>query len=122
VFLDLTGYPKVGGGGLHIAHMLWGGLLLIVASILPLVRVGSVVLVISSITGGIGVGLFIDEIGKFITENNDYFFAPAAPLIYGAVLLFVALWVAVARRRGDGAGEVLQAAVEAARGPRRGAR
>jgi hypothetical protein len=115
VFLAATGYPKVGGGGLHIAHMLWGGLLLVVASILPLVRVGSVVLVISSIAGGIGVGLFIDEIGKFITENNDYFFAPAAPLIYGAVLLFVALWVAVARRRGDGADEVLQAAVEAAR-------
>jgi hypothetical protein len=115
VFLAATGYPKVGGGGLHIAHMLWGGLLLVVASILPLVRVGSSVLVISSIAGGIGVGLFIDEIGKFITENNDYFFAPAAPLIYGAVLLLVALWVAVARRRGDGADEVLQSAVEAAR-------
>ena len=27
-FLDLTGYPQVGGGELHIAHMLWGGLLL----------------------------------------------------------------------------------------------
>ena len=22
-FLQITGYPQVGGGGLHIAHMLW---------------------------------------------------------------------------------------------------
>ena len=85
-FLDLTGYPKVGGGGLHIAHVLWGGLLLVVAATLPLVFVGCRMLVVSAIAGGVGVGLFIDEIGKFLTETNDYFFAPAAPMIYGALL------------------------------------
>ena len=25
LFLELTGYPQVGGGTLHIAHLLWGG-------------------------------------------------------------------------------------------------
>jgi hypothetical protein len=25
--LAVTGYPQVGGGGLHVAHVLWGGLL-----------------------------------------------------------------------------------------------
>jgi hypothetical protein len=25
-FLHMTGYPQVGGGGLHVAHVLWGGL------------------------------------------------------------------------------------------------
>jgi len=116
-FLDLTGYPKVGGGGLHIAHVLWGGLLLVVASTLPLVLVGRRMLMVSAIAGGVGVGLFIDEIGKFLTETNNYFFAPAAPLIYGALLLLVAAWVVVQRGR-DGQGsdrDALQAAVEAVR-------
>ena len=116
-FLDLTGYPKVGGGGLHIAHVLWGGLLLVIASTLPLVLVGRRMLMVSAIAGGVGVGLFIDEIGKFLTETNNYFFAPAAPLIYGALLLLVAAWVVVQRGR-DGQGsdrDALQAAVEAVR-------
>src|SRR5467141_294410 len=26
IFLEATGYPQLGGGGLHIAHVLWGGL------------------------------------------------------------------------------------------------
>ncbi len=116
-FLDLTGYPRVGGGGLHVAHMLWGGLLLVIAATIPLVLVGRRPLVLSAIAGGVGVGLFIDEIGKFITEGNDYFFAPAAPLIYGALLLLVALWVAVRRRRDAVASthDVLQDGVEAVR-------
>ena len=116
-FLDLTGYPKVGGGGLHIAHVLWGGLLLVIASTLPLVLVGRRMLMVSAIAGGVGVGLFIDEIGKFLTETNNYFFAPAAPLIYGALLLLVAAWVVVRRgRHGLGSDrDALQAAVEALR-------
>nr|MCU0478735.1 hypothetical protein [Chloroflexota bacterium] len=36
-FLQATGYPQVGGGELHIAHMLWGGLLLVVAALLALI-------------------------------------------------------------------------------------
>ena len=34
-YLQATGYPQVGGGELHIAHMLWGGFLLVVAALLP---------------------------------------------------------------------------------------
>ena len=114
-FLATTGYPKVGGGGLHVAHMLWGGLLLVVAAMLPLVFVGRRVLMISAVIGGVGVGLFIDEIGKFITESNDYFFAPAAPMIYGALLLLAAVWLIVARRGSGSAHDDLQAGVEAIR-------
>ena len=86
-YLEFSGYPKVGGGGLHVAHMLWGGLLLVVGALLPMLFVGRRVAHLSAIVTGVGVGLFIDEVGKFITESNDYFFAPAAPLIYGGVLL-----------------------------------
>ena len=25
IYLALTGYPQLGGHGLHIAHLLWGG-------------------------------------------------------------------------------------------------
>jgi len=31
--LAATGYPQVGGSSLHIAHVLWGGLLLLAAMI-----------------------------------------------------------------------------------------
>jgi len=91
-FLELTGYPQIGNSVLHIAHALWGGLLLIVAAYLPLVYGNRWALQASAILGGIGVGLFIDEIGKFITQANDYFFPPAFPLIYGFVLLNVLVY------------------------------
>ncbi len=114
-YLELAGYPKIGGGGIHVAHMLWGGLLLVVGALLPLLFVGRRSLWISAVATGVGVGLFIDEIGKFITESNDYFFAPAAPLIYGSLLLLILLWVVVRRSAADSPADVLQAAVEAMR-------
>lgn len=115
VYLDTAGYPKVGGGGIHVAHMLWGGLLLVVAALVLQLFVGRRALILSSLAAGIGVGLFIDEVGKFITESNDYFFAPAAPIIYGAVLLLVLVWLRV---RGDdrpSPAEATQGAIEALR-------
>jgi hypothetical protein len=115
VFLDLSGYPKVGGGGLHVAHLLWGGLLLVVALLLVQLMVGQRVLLLSALAGGIGVGLFIDEVGKFLTETNDYFFAPAAPIIYGSILLLVLVWLRFRRDRVPSDTEAVQGAIEAVR-------
>lgn len=97
LFLVLTGYPQLGGGGLHIAHVLWGGLLLFVAALLPLVFSNRWMYNVSAVLSGAGVGLFIDEVGKFITSNNDYFFPAAAPIIYVFFLLTVLIYLQVRR-------------------------
>jgi hypothetical protein len=100
VFLQLTGFPKVGGdSGLHIAHVLWGGLLLFIATLLPLVFANQWVYPLTAVLSGLGVGLFIDEVGKFITATNDYFYPAAAPIIYGFFLLTVLLYFQIRRRR-----------------------
>jgi hypothetical protein len=97
LFLALTGYPQLGNGTLHIAHVLWGGLLLFIASLLPLILANRWAYAVSGGLSGMGVGLFIDEVGKFITRNNDYFYPPAAPIIYGFFLLTVLLYFEVRR-------------------------
>lgn len=99
LFLELTGYPQLGNDTLHIAHALWGGLLLVIASGLTLAYVNQWVFRVAAICAGTGVGLFIDEVGKFITQTNDYFFPPAAPLIYVFFLLAVFAYLYVRRGR-----------------------
>jgi len=93
VFLQLTGFPQIGNSVLHIAHALWGGLLLFVAVLLPLALANRWAIKASALLSGIGIGLFIDEVGKFITRSNDYFFPPALSLIYGFILLNVFVYL-----------------------------
>jgi hypothetical protein len=90
-YLEIAGYPQIGGAGLHIAHMLWGGLLMLVAIVVLLAFLGKPVQHFATIVGGIGFGAFIDELGKFITSDNNYFFQPTIALIYAT---FVALFLA----------------------------
>jgi len=95
LFLEITGYPELGNSDLHIAHVLWGGLLLFVSSLLPLIFANRWVYVVGAVCAGIGVGLFIDEVGKFITQSNDYFYPAAAPIIYAFFLLTVLIYFQV---------------------------
>ena len=97
LYLSLTGYPQIGGGEYHLAHALWGGLLLLVGSVLTLLWSNRWVQPMTAVCAGVGSGLFIDEVGKFITARNDYFTPLAAPIIYSAFL--AVLGVAVLARR-----------------------
>ena len=89
-YLEITGFPQIGGNGLHIAHLLWGGLLMLAAIVLLLAFLGRTLQSMAAVIGGIGFGLFIDELGKFITSDNNYFFRPTVALIY---VVFVALFL-----------------------------
>lgn len=86
-YLWLSGYPQVGGDTLHIAHAVWGGLLLFVGAVVPLVVANRAALTWAALLTGVGVGLFIDEVGKLITVDNDHFFPAAAPIAYAVYLL-----------------------------------
>lgn len=91
-FLIVTGYPKVGGHGLHVAHVLWGGLFMGAAIAIVMVYPGSRWRHRAAIIGGVGFGLFIDEVGKFLTSSVNYFYKPAIAIIY---VVFVAFYLIV---------------------------
>ena len=112
IYLQLTGFPQIGSGELHIAHLLWGGLLLFVGALIMLILANRWVLPIGAILTGVGVGLFIDEVGKFITKSNDYFYPLAAPIIYGFFLATVWLYLQVRRRAANDARSELSQALE----------
>jgi hypothetical protein len=119
--LYLTHYPQLGGHGLHIAHLLWGGLFMLTALAILLSLLGRRPRQVAALVGGVGFGFFIDELGKFITADDNYFFKPAAGLIY---LIFIGLYLgsrAYQRHRGLDEGERVRNAIEligeATRGP-----
>jgi len=110
--LFLTNYPQLGGGGLHIAHVLWGGLLMMVAIVIAVSFITRAARQVAAVLGGLGFGFFIDEIGKFVTEDVNYFFKPTATMIY---IIFIAMWFsfrALQRHRGFSQLEYLVNAIE----------
>ncbi len=111
-YLELTGYPQIGNDTFHIAHALWGGLLLLVAASLPLIYLNEWIFSFSAVLTGVGIGLFIDEIGKFITQSNDYFFPLAAPIIYVVYVLIVLAYLRVRHNRQQDARTEMYIALE----------
>jgi hypothetical protein len=71
--------------------MLWGGLLMAAALLICLSFLGNRTRLLAALLGGVGFGTFIDEIGKFITRDNNYFYQPSIALIY---IMFVLIYLA----------------------------
>lgn len=113
-FLAASGYPQVGGGDLHVAHVLWGGLGMALAVVVLLSFVGPALRSLGAVLGGIGFGLFVDEIGKFVTADNDYFYEPTAALIYATVVVLVLVVEALHGRRRHHPAEYLAVATDRA--------
>lgn len=80
--LEVSGYPRIAAGSLHIAHLLWGGLLMLASALVLLTYLSRPMMRFGAVLAGVGFGLFIDELGKFVTAGNDYFFRPALSIIY----------------------------------------
>jgi hypothetical protein len=101
LYLVLTGYPQIGGGEYHLAHALWGGLLLLLGGLAAVLWGNPWVPRATAVCVGVGSGLFVDEVGKFITRANDYFTPLAAPIIYAVFLAVLGLATLARRTRLD---------------------
>jgi hypothetical protein len=100
LYLQLTGFPQIGGAsGLHVGHVLFGGILMLAAMVTFMLLLGRSSRWVATLLAGIGFGLFIDEVGKFLTQDNNYFFKPAAAVMYLFLVLVYLVGAHLVRRR-----------------------
>ncbi len=93
LFLEFAGYPQIAFSIFHFSHVLWGGLLMLIAVMMMLVYSNTWVLRLGSLLSGAGFALFIDEVGKYITKDYNYHYEPALPIIYIVFLLVFLVYI-----------------------------
>ena len=62
---------------------------MLVAIIMLFSFIGERIELWAAILGGAGFGTFIDEVGKFVTSDNNYFFEPSVSIMYIVFVLIV---------------------------------
>ncbi|MCL4387476.1 hypothetical protein M1307_03740, partial [Patescibacteria group bacterium] len=87
LFLYLTGYPQLGNGSFHVDHMLWGGFFMLSALVVSFFFLTRSARATSAVLGGLGFGMFIDELGKLVTRDDNYLYQPVIALIYSIFVL-----------------------------------
>jgi hypothetical protein len=92
LFLHLTNNFQLTFGHYHIAHVLWGGLIMTLAFILIFLFSSPIIFRLSATIAGFGWGWYIDEIGKYVTRDNNYWYQPAVIYIYVSFILLYLLY------------------------------
>jgi hypothetical protein len=92
-------FHNVSSGGLHIHHLVWGILLLLVVGYVWLIEAGTTPSLLSSITAilyGVGAALTLDEFALWLNLQDVYWAGPGRESIDAVVifagLLSVGIW------------------------------
>src|SRR5450759_1562343 len=86
-------FHNVSSGGLHIHHLVWGILLLLVVGYVWLIEAGTTSSFVSSVTAiayGVGAALTLDEFAFLLNLQGVYWTGPVRESI-DAVVIFVSL-------------------------------
>jgi hypothetical protein len=97
-FLVVTGYPQLGNSTLHISHAIWGGVMMVTAIVVAVAFIAPSGRTVVAVLGGAGFGWFVDELGKFITRDVNYFFRPTLALIYSLFVVMYLVFRSLERR------------------------
>jgi hypothetical protein len=86
-------FHNVSSGGLHIHHLVWGILLLLVVGYVWLIEAGTTSSLLSSVTAmayGVGAALTLDEFALWLNLQDVYWTGPGRESI-DAVVIFAGL-------------------------------
>jgi hypothetical protein len=86
-------FHNVSSGGLHIHHLVWGILLLLVVGYVWLIEAGTTSSLLSSVTAvayGVGAALTLDEFALWLNLQDVYWTGPGRVSI-DAVVIFASL-------------------------------
>lgn len=97
-YLRVTHYPKIIHGNLHIAHIIFGGFFMLASILIFITFLDRNADKFAAIIGGVGFGTFVDELGKFITRDNNYFYQPTIAIVYSIFILLYLLFRIIDKR------------------------